>query len=420
MDNISLHRTIKSTLFLPYLWFLFSLTSFTLSKYDSFAMQASDISLGNKFNQLVFGGLMVIGWFVLYRRKTILWKIIFSNIPLLLLIGYTFSSVFWSNYQLISLRRFILFIGGLEMILILASERNSHKSFFDAMYLFCGSTTFLSLIMISFFHKVGISREFEGAWQGVAAHKNTFGQLSAVSSFFYFFLLVTRTYLKNKILITLLFILNLVFLYKSRSATGLFTFCVIFCFFNFLIFVKKQKQNLGIYLFCLIGILPCFLKILQSFFFNNSIVEIVTSSIGKDTTFTQRTEIWSFMLESIKTHPVLGCGFGGFWVGTTGQVGRMYNHFHWLPFQGHNGYLDIVNELGFVGMGIFIIFLISNFIRNTSLMKKNYELGAFWITILVLIILSNLMETSFMRNSQLYWFLFASAQILSFNKKCLT
>ena len=71
-------------LLIPYFWLLISLTSVTFLRYSG--LQEADQIAGNKFNQYIFGILMILGGVIIFRRRVEIRRIIVSNIPLLLLL----------------------------------------------------------------------------------------------------------------------------------------------------------------------------------------------------------------------------------------------------------------------------------------------------------------------------------------------
>ena len=85
------------------------------------------------------------------------------------------------------------------------------------------------------------------------------------------------------------------------------------------------------------------------------IFNTLPSLIGKDITFTGRTYLWAAIWEVIKKHILIGCGFQGYWVISNKDLLELYKNFVWLPNQAHNGYLDILNEIGIVGLVLFAI-----------------------------------------------------------------
>jgi O-antigen ligase len=98
------------------------------------------------------------------------------------------------------------------------------------------------------------------------------------------------------------------------------------------------------------------------------------------------------MLDEVKSHFFIGCGFAGFWTIENPDLIRLYETFVWLPNQAHNGYLDILNETGLIGLSIFLIAVITYFIKLSRIRSQFIWK---WFVIAALII--NLQETTLFR-----------------------
>ena len=105
-----------------------------------------------------------------------------------------------------------------------------------------------------------------------------------------------------------------------------------------------------------------------------SIVRIKSSA-------SQRFLIWGATLELIKERPFLGWGVGNFRVyyplGQGKFLSRKENK-DYLPLtnrsiNAHNDYLHICSEVGIVGGAIFIVIILSFYLRAFSFFRKNYK-----------------------------------------------
>lgn len=76
------------------------------------------------------------------------------------------------------------------------------------------------------------------------------------------------------------------------------------------------------------------------------------SAMGKDSTLTGRTEIWSVAQEAISRRRVLGYGFDAFWESPSGGL-LFDDELGWAVPHSHNGYLEILLGLGWSGMALF-------------------------------------------------------------------
>jgi len=83
--------------------------------------------------------------------------------------------------------------------------------------------------------------------------------------------------------------------------------------------------------------------------------------------------------------PLLGYGFGGFWT----DAMRSLTSSH-----AHNGYLDVVLNLGFFGLLLFSIFLLSCSRKAQRLMTQDFNWGSFFICCLLMAVVHNIAESS--------------------------
>ena len=76
-------------------------------------------------------------------------------------------------------------------------------------------------------------------------------------------------------------------------------------------------------------------------------------AVGRDLTFTGRTTIWTHAIDAGMQHSMLGAGYRAFW--TPEGASYVYARIWAVIGNGHNGYLDVWLELGFIGLGLFLL-----------------------------------------------------------------
>ena len=77
-------------------------------------------------------------------------------------------------------------------------------------------------------------------------------------------------------------------------------------------------------------------------------------------TFTERTDLWAFLIENIRQRPLLGAGFGSFWAIDPGiqpsiLSGLWFGQGTEIANQGHNAYLDIGATTGLTGLVLLLV-----------------------------------------------------------------
>jgi exopolysaccharide production protein ExoQ len=149
---------------------------------------------------------------------------------------------------------------------------------------------------------------------------------------------------------------------------------------------------LGIFVVALLLYSLAMLRLVPSLEFLLKPVAMVT---GKDQTFSNRTAIWQVINDHIALRPLLGNGYGAYWTGkdpTTASY-DMVRRLYFYPSEGHNGYLDIINDLGAVG-GLCLVGYILIYLRQgLQIFAKLRAEGALYLVLLFNQLIANLTES---------------------------
>jgi O-antigen ligase len=126
-----------------------------------------------------------------------------------------------------------------------------------------------------------------------------------------------------------------------------------------------------------------------------------------DSTFTGREIIWYFADSEIARRPLLGWGYQSFWlvgsdapsvVEAPSWVGSMPN--------AHNGYYDTTLELGYVGYGFLIVFILATLHAIGRVADRDRGRAWFVLTVALYIINYNYLESIWMRGFEFLWVAF--------------
>ena len=109
-------------------------------------------------------------------------------------------------------------------------------------------------------------------------------------------------------------------------------------------------------------------------------------------TFTGRLDLWKYMMNEISKHLLIGTGYQGFWVMENYDVLVLYEEFVWIPFQAHNGYIDILNEVGLIGFLVFVL-MVAFYFFNLKRIKETY----LWNLLIIIILIINFQESNLFR-----------------------
>jgi O-antigen ligase len=85
--------------------------------------------------------------------------------------------------------------------------------------------------------------------------------------------------------------------------------------------------------------------------------QLLVEVIGRDLTFTGRTDIWESIVRAIEERPWLGYGFGAFWIDEFGPRYWVQRDVSWKVIGSHNGWLEIMLAVGRIGLALFVAHL---------------------------------------------------------------
>jgi O-antigen ligase len=123
--------------------------------------------------------------------------------------------------------------------------------------------------------------------------------------------------------------------------------------------------------------------------------DLIYDVIGKESTLTGRTLIWSLVIDKIGEKPILGWGFCAFWSPSNplaSQINEAIRGENWFTFvvpNAHNGMLEFLLQIGFVGTAFFLFLLFRNFVLAVKCMNGpagQFGLSSFLLLTAILVI----------------------------------
>jgi exopolysaccharide production protein ExoQ len=160
-------------------------------------------------------------------------------------------------------------------------------------------------------------------------------------------------------------------------------------------------------IFLAIGCVPLVIFVMYS--------DLIFELFGKDTTLTGRTEFWPYVIDNISKKPLLGWGFYGFWSPLNpialqiAEAIRVHNSYGVIDYiaNAHNGLLELLLEIGFLGTSVFIFLWLRSFIMAVKCM--NGPAGAIGVSSVLLltgIFLIGVSEAVLLSHEQIWTSLF--------------
>jgi exopolysaccharide production protein ExoQ len=349
---------------------------------------------GSGLDQLLLTTLGIAGMVVLIRRRFNWQRALRRHGWLLALLCFMLISTIWSDITLIALRRWVRQVIVLIMALAIMSETNPYQALESVLRRFAYVYIPFSLVVIKYFPAYGVSYSWSGVqmWTGIALHKNGFGSMCTISALFFLWAYLQRreraaavrhqSWADISVLLIALFLLTGA---QKNSATALTTLGVgIVTLLGLRLlrnvnFVVLKAVSLALVIFLIaFGVAAPFL--------GGSNVASFSSQLGRDDTLTGRTDVWAAVLPAMEQQPMLGYGFGSFWTDARRQFYEISD--------AHNGYLDILLELGAVGLTFYFGWLLSCARKFQDVLARNYNWASLAICYLVMALVFNVTEST--------------------------
>ena len=360
----------------------------------------STTEAGSSLDRAFLITLLFIAIYVLFKRKFIWSNAIKNNFWLILLVAFMLISIFWSPIPYVSFKRWIREIVAVIMAFMILSEHNPRNALLILIRRLSYILLPFSLLLIKYYPKFGVDFgrwSGERMWMGVALHKNSLSRLCIIFAFFFIWTLIRRWH-KRDIPVTkyqtyieiFLFLLSLVLLMGPRrtlthSATSTVAFGIALVAFFGVNLLKKRSLSIDKKYFIFLVMLIVFYGTITPFIGELSILD-VSSILKRDETLTGRSDhIWEILVKISLSRPFVGHGYGGFWTTETHNL---------IATSAHNGYLEIIVNIGFLGLFIVSMFLLSCIKRASLVINNDFEWGTLFLCYLIMAAVHNIAESS--------------------------
>jgi len=389
---------VSFAFWIPTIWFLV-LSSKPLGIWFQAGVQT--IEEGNPLDRAFLTIVLCLGLIILTKRKFSWSNLIKDNIWLFFLLGFMLLSCIWADAPFISFKRWTREVIAIVMVAVIASEPQPLKAieslFRRTIYILIP----FSYICINYFPEYGrvyVHHSGDLMWVGMAMHKNTLTQLCVAAIFFLIWMFFRRrqgrnvvasryqTYLEVFILLLALWIMGGPYHSPMYSATAAMALIIGLIMFTGLFWYNKRCSIPGSALLAAFIIFIIVYGTITPFIGKLSLFD-VSSMAGREENLTGRADVWRQLIPVAMQQPILGYGFAGFWTTNAREQFDISGS--------HNGYLDLILELGFVGLLLYTFFIVSNSRKAQRVMTQDFDWGVFWICSLVMALVSNITESLF-------------------------
>lgn len=407
-------RTSKA-LWIPTIWLLIT-SSRPFSFWLGMAPTAgSNVYLeGSPIDRTIFICLGAAALAVIIGRSQRVGPHLHKNFPLLLYIMYCGGSIFWSDFPVVAFKRWIKLVEVTVVVLIIMTEPEPMAAVKRLVTRVGFLLIPLSVLFIKYYPTLG-RRPTNGTgldYTGVTTQKNTLGVICMVYGVGLLWMLLCvyrdrenpsrrrRLMAYGAVLLMIVWLLS-----KCNSMTSIagLTMAGIVMVFSTRPSLVRKRAVVHLLVLAVIGIS------LFAIFFQQG--GGLLKDIGRNSTLTGRTQVWSIVL-SIPNNRWVGTGYASFWLGH-----RLQEIWQAMPNlhidEAHNGYIEVYLNLGWVGVSLIALLLGTAYRKIITLFRQDPEKGALLLGFLLIVIFESLTEAAFRMMSPT-WFFFNLVLLAAF------
>lgn len=368
---------ISPALWITTLWLLINGSRPVSLWLDPTLAVVNDSLEGSPIDAAVYGVLLAAALVVLLFRKHRTAKVLRANLPILLFFAYCAISVLWSDYSFIAFKRWIKSLADLAVVLVLVTELNPRIAIQRVLSRVAFILLPLSVLFIKYYPAIGRGYNpwtWQPTYGGVTLFKNLLGEtclIAGLGSVWSFMIAAQdrkgrarlRHIAPHAIMIAMAIYLFITA--DSMTAFAAFIFGSVLVLLANMKFIRRKPATVH---FLVASVMV--LSLCAIFLPGTNLV----GSLGRDTTLTGRTAIWSAAI-SVAHNPVVGTGFESFWSGDRQhEIWRLINE----PGiqEAHNGYLEVYLNLGWVGLISLAVLIVSGYRSVIATLRRDPQMGS--------------------------------------------
>jgi exopolysaccharide production protein ExoQ len=362
---------------------------------------------GSPADRAFYTILLAIGLVILVGRWRYIAGFIRANWPMVMFFGYCLVSIVWSDFPDVAIKRWFKAIGDVVMVLIVLTDRSPLAALKAILARMGYILLTLSVLFIKYYPEIGRSY---GPWGGsadyvgVATSKNTLGILClafGVAAFWRLLIAYRNPGLKGRMrhmAAQVIVLLMVVWLLKTTNAL---TSTATLIMASVLLMIMTSRAGYR---------RPAIIHVLVASMLAVSIAVVflqvspgTLEALGRNSTLTDRTAIWAEALSLVR-NPILGTGFESFWLGP--RLEEIWARFWFMPHQAHNGYLEIYLNLGWVGIALLGVVIVTGYKTVFRAWRQNPTTGSIRLAFFFMGLIFNFTEAAFFRMQAPAWIFF--------------
>lgn len=346
--------------------------------------------------------------FLIVRNRRAYLRLAWEMKLLWVLLALAMVSFLWSPVPAFTFRRSLVLIASTSFG-VYVGTRFTMREILQILCMTGAIAAIASCLVVAFLPAYGVAVGVNaGAWQGIFGQKNPFGRFMSLEALV--FVVAALEDKTRRWWYALGAILCSGLLLMAHDMTAYLMLPILVALIPVFQYVRRHSFARPAILLSLVGAtLAGFVSLMVLS------PDKILAALGKDTSLSGRTDIWSMVWQKILNNPVLGHGYSAFWLGWKGKdSAAIWMALQWPVPHSHNGFLDLLADLGFVGLALFLAGYAVCFRRALHCAQASKTLlGLFPLLYCVFMILFNFSESSILKQESVYWVLYAATWVLT-------
>jgi len=311
-----------------------------------------------------------------------------------LMIGWVFASASWSFDPGTTQRRAVAaaFTTLFGLYFVSSFDGRRMAEIIAATFLILAAVGLLAAIA---YPKMGVQHDINaGDWRGLWFEKNQMGAMMVQGALAAVAALAAGSRRRRTLVATILLCGFMVLM--SKSKTSLVCLMIVLAGAGTLTLMRRGPATaiLLVWMGVSVGGLAALIMWLSP--------ETVYAALGKDPSLTGRTEIWESLMRQSAKAPLTGYGYAVFWRDDSVPANWVRHDTGWNVPTAHNGWLDMLVQLGWIGVGLIATTL--GLAAVAALFRFRRVADGYWATLyLAIFLLVTFSESFILERNGLAW-----------------
>lgn len=400
------NERLSYAIWIPWAWLMIA-SSRPISAWLTFSapVYAGDQYIdGSPLDRNILTLLLIMGLIALSGRTRQVRAILAANPAIVIFFVYCLISLIWSEYPVVVFKRWMRSVADIVVIILIITEPNTVNALTWVLKRVGYILIPLSILFIRFYPSLGraYSRGGVPEWTGVGTDKNALGMICMLFGVTLLWRGIsvyreppTHKRKRELISISIVFamILYLIAVVNSQTALACFVMADLLIIVTYIGPAFRRPAFVSCLVGAMLAVSFCVLFL--------GIGGGALSTLGRDSSLTGRTVVWQTILPYAK-NPWLGAGYENFWIG---DRMRLFDRLLGGLNQAHNGYIEIYLNLGWIGLVLLGVIIVSGYRNILKGLRSSPEPNRLKLAFFLICLVYNFTEATFKMNC-LVWITF--------------